>query len=66
MRTLYRVEAICTINRTRYQVIQTIVIPGERLNAYESEVDTKTSKGVFIGSLSDCEAYINLKEKGYM
>lgn len=49
-----------------YEVIETVITEGERLNTYESAPDTKVTQQVFQGSLSDCEVYIRLHEGGYM
>lgn len=49
-----------------YEVIEVITTYGERINAYESVSDTVEENQVYQGALADCEAYIRLKEGGYM
>lgn len=61
--TKYRVEHM---KDNTYEVVETTTEYGERLNAYESEENKVTKESVFQGTLSDCESYIRLKEKGYM
>jgi hypothetical protein len=63
MEKTYRVKYFMDGN---YKVVEILTIYGERINAYESEMDKVTETTVFNGSLSDCEAYIRLKENGYM
>jgi hypothetical protein len=53
------------INET-YQVIEIVTTYGERLNAYESAAYITVESIVFQGSISDCLAFITLKEKGVM
>jgi len=60
---VYRVEHM--INET-YQVIEIVTTYGERLNAYESAAYITVESIVFQGSISDCLAFITLKEKGVM
>ena len=61
MKTTY--EIISKDNQ--YFVYEVVTIFGKRIHAYESEQDT-TRKVVFIGTVSDCESYIRLKESGLM
>jgi hypothetical protein len=49
-----------------YEVIEITTTYGKRTNAYDSEPDTVEENKVYQGGLSDCEAYIRLKESGHM
>jgi hypothetical protein len=63
MRPKYKV---CLLQNNEYEVIEIIKTEGARLTAYESEPDTIEEVKVFQGTLSDCEAYIRLKDSGYL
>ena len=63
MKKTYRVQYL--MDET-YEVIEILTEFGERINAYESEEDQVSETSVFSGRLSDCEAYIRLRERGYM
>lgn len=42
------------------------IIPGKRLNAYESEEDQIKNEKIYFGSPADCLAIIKLYESGYL
>lgn len=50
----------------KYEVIETTKTFGERISVYESSPDIVVNKSVFDGSLSDCYAFIKLREGGYL
>lgn len=52
-------------DNNEYVVIEINIIPGKRINAYDSEQDQEVISEVFSGSVSDCYAYIMLKENNY-
>lgn len=49
-----------------YEVIEIVTTYGERTSVYDSEPDTVEENKVYQGGLADCEAYIRLREGGYM
>jgi len=63
MKREYKIEFL---QDSIYEVIEIITTYGERISAYDSEHDTVQEQNVFQGRLADCEAYIRLKECGYM
>lgn len=63
METKYRVEFL--YNDT-YKVIMIQTVFGNRISVDESEPNKITKKTVFNGSLSDCYAFIMLRQGGYL
>lgn len=49
-------------NRQIFTLIKRTIIKGERLSAYESVPDEIKDEQVFDGVLSDCYAYIRIKQ----
>jgi hypothetical protein len=49
-----------------YEVLEVVTIYDEEDNSYASSNNRIKECSVFHGSLSDCEAYIRLKESNYM
>ena len=63
MKKEYKIEPLMN---ERYKVTLITTTFGERTSAYDSEHDMVEKESVFQGSLSDCDSYIRLTEKGYM
>lgn len=49
-----------------YEVIEIVTKYGERTSAYNSEPDKVEENKVYQGVLADCNAYIQLNERGYL
>ena len=54
------------LNMNSYSVMEEIIIQGKRINGYESENDITKTKKVYVGSPSDCLAFIELTDKKYL
>lgn len=61
--TKYKVK---NYSDNKFKVVQINIISGERINAYESEPDTVSEIDIYHGDLSNCYAFIKLKEQNYM
>lgn len=49
-----------------YKVVCVETMQGSRLSAYESEPDVRVKSIEFQGSLADCNAWLQLNNKGYL
>ena len=63
MKTEYKVRFL---QDDIYEVVEIVTTYRERTSAYDSEPNTVEENKVYQGGLSDCEAYIRLREGGYM
>jgi hypothetical protein len=55
-----------TVKSGVYNVMQTIITPGERTSAYDSEPGQVVELIIYTGSLADCHAAIKLIENGQL
>lgn len=57
---------VIIVDNEVYAVIEKTITYGERTSAYDTEPDNIQEYIIYRGCLSDCYAFIKLKEGGYM